>query len=99
MSSTASSSPPVHCETILLPVSGGCVRLMVICLDKPDSAQNIVNHSFALGFGRAVVHANKLANDSAIDLVVICSGKLNSFVAGADIKTMLSCIGPSGVIR
>ena len=88
-----------HCEILALPVAQGVVRAMVICLNTPDSSQNIIDRSFCFEFGKAVMLAVELARGDAIDLLVVCSGKSNGFIAGADINYLLSYTGHSGCIK
>lgn len=90
---------PVHCEILSLPISKGTVRVFVICLNTPDSSQNVINRNFALEFGKAVLQLKKLTANNEIDMVVICSGKENTFIAGADIKVELKYIGVHGSLR
>lgn len=74
------------------------MRAMVICIDTPSSSQNLFDRMFSLEIGKAVIHANELANSNDIDLLVVCSGK-DTFIAGADIKNLLSYIGNQGGLR
>ena len=90
---------PVHCEILSLPISKGTVRVFVICVNTPDSSQNVIDRNFALGFGKAVLQLKELAANNEIDMVVICSGKENTFIAGADIKVELKYIGVHGSLR
>ena len=90
---------PICCEELSISVSDGFVRVLVICINTPNSTHNIVDRTFGLEFSKAVVFATEQANKNAIDLVVVCSGKSNGFIAGADINTMLSCIGNAGALR
>ena len=90
---------PVHCEILSLPISKGTVRVFVICLNTPDSSQNVIDHTFALEFGKAVLQLKELTANNEIDMVVICSGKENTFIAGADIKVELKYIGVHGSLR
>ncbi len=94
------SDSPIHCEVVPIPIATrGYARAMVICFNTPESTQNIIDRNFALEFGKAILHANELANSNEIDLLVVCSAKGSGFVAGADINTLLSCIGPSGSLK
>ncbi len=91
--------PAVHCEVIQAVESYGTVNVFVICLDRLGHDQNIIDLGFALQLACAVDHAKKQALDQDIHLVVICSAKSGSFMAGADILTELRFTGDSGSQR
>ena len=75
------------------------MRVFVICLNSPDSQHNIIDRNFALDLGTAVHTAQGLAATGDIDMVVVCSAKDGSFLAGADIKIELQYTGSRGILR
>lgn len=89
----------VHFEVISTPVGAGAVNIFVICLDREGGEHNIIDRPFATGLARAVVQADRLAGRGLVDMVVLCSAKRGSFVAGADIKHQLLMIGEEGKLR
>lgn len=91
--------PAVHCEVIQAVESYGTINIFVMCLDRLGQAQNIIDLGFALQLACAVNHAKKQAIDQDIHLVVICSAKAGSFMAGADILTELKFTGEDGSQR
>lgn len=89
----------VHFEVVSTPVGAGAVNIFVICLDREGGEHNIIDRPFATGLARAVVQADRLASRGLVDMVVLCSAKRGSFVAGADIKHQLLMIGEEGRLR
>ena len=89
----------LHCEIKRIPVDGGFTRVFVICMSSSSSQYNLIDRSFALELGTAVYTAQGLAAAGDIDLLVLCSAKEKSFIAGADIKLELQYIGPRGALR
>lgn len=89
----------VHCEVIQALERGGTINIFVICLDKPNSEVNIIDKEFALSLARALYHAKDKAESGELNLVVVCSAKQGSFLAGADIDHELKFTGPSGTLR
>ena len=89
----------VHFEVISTPAGAGAVNIFVICLDREGGEHNIIDRPFATGLARAVVQADRLAGRGLVDMVVLCSAKRGSFVAGADIKHQLLMIGEEGKLR
>lgn len=75
-----------HVHTELVEVAEAGSRLMVICMDHLASlAVNIVDEEMGLALARAVLEAEWYAVNELINGVVLCSGKYQSFLAGADI--------------
>jgi len=91
--------PAVYCEVIQAVESYGTVNVFVICLDREGREQNIIDLGFGLQLACAVNHAKRLADDQDIHLVVLCSAKTGSFLAGADINTELKLVGDKGAER
>lgn len=87
------------CELIKLPVSDRQVNVFVICLDTPDSSQNILDRNLGTGLASAIICVKKMVDQGEVDLVVVCSGKEKTFMAGADIKIELKFIGTNGMLR
>ena len=87
------------CQLIELPVSDGQVNIFVICLDTPDSSQNILDRDLGTGLASAIICVKKMVDQGEVDLVVVCSGKEKTFMAGADIKIELEFIGTNGMLR
>ncbi len=90
---------PVHCEVIQALEAAGTVNIFVICLDKADSAHNVIDKEFGLGMGRALFLAREKASKGELDVVVLCSAKKRSFLAGADILHELKFVGVEGSRR
>ena len=88
--------PAVHCEVIQAVESHGTINVFVICLDRIGREQNIIDLGFGLQLACAINHARRLALDRDIHLVVLCSAKKGSFMAGADILSELRFIGEKG---
>lgn len=89
----------IHCEVIQALEHGGTINIFVICLDKPGSEVNVIDKEFALSLARVLYHAKDKAESGELNLVVICSAKQGSFLAGADIEHELKFAGPSGALR
>ena len=88
----------VHCEIIqTLNDSGDTVNIFIICLNGAESQQNIIDRTFAIGLAQVVFHAREKVKAGEVDLVVICSSKMNSFMAGADIETQLKYVSFKGL--
>lgn len=87
------------CHVVQLGVSERVVNLFVILLDRKGLEHNIVDMPFALELLQAVHRAHVLAARGDIDLVVVCSGKNKSFLAGADINHELKFVGSVGAIK
>ena len=74
----------VHTELVEVPEAGS--RLMVICMDHVTSlAVNIIDVEMGLALARAVLEAEWYIENDLINGLVLCSGKHQSFLAGADI--------------
>ena len=74
----------VHIELVEVPEAGS--RLMVICMDHVTSlAVNIIDEDMGLALARAVLEAEWYIENDLINGLVLCSGKHQSFLAGADI--------------
>ena len=86
----------LHCETIQALEETWTANMFVICLDKPESELNTIDLEFGIQFGRALYLAKEKANVGEIDVLVVCSAKEESFVAGADILLQLKLIGIEG---
>ena len=93
------SLPVVHCEIIQAVQGRGAVNVFVICLDKYGSEHNIIDRQFGLEFAQAVYLVREKAENGEADVVVLCSAKDRSFLAGADIEEELKFIGPDGTRR
>ena len=75
-----------HVHTELVEVLEAGSRLMVICMDHVTSlAVNIIDEGMGLALARAVLEAEWYTENDVINGVVLCSGKHQSFLAGADI--------------
>lgn len=92
-------APSVHCEVIQALESAGTVNVFVICLDKPDSVHNIIDKEFGLALARAVYLAWEKATNGELDVLVVCSAKDRSFLAGADIAHEMKYVGVAGANR
>jgi len=74
----------VHTELLEVP-EAGC-KLMVICMDHLTSlAVNIIDEEMGLALARAAMEAEWYVENELINGVVLCSGKHQSFLAGADL--------------
>ena len=89
----------IHCEVIQALEAAGTVNVFVICLDKPVSVHNTIDRELGLGLARAVCLAREKAAQGEIDVVVVCSAKEKSFLAGADILYELKMLGVEGSQR
>ena len=89
----------LHCEVKRIPVNKGLVRVFVICMNTPDTQYNVINSAFAVELGTAVHTAQGVAAAGDVDLLVLCSAKDKSFVAGADIRQQLQYIGSRDILR
>ena len=96
---TEKSLPVVHCEIIQAVEGRGAVNIFVICLDRCGSEHNIIDRQFGLEFTQAVYLAGEKAGSGEADVLVLCSAKERSFLAGADIEEELKFIGPEGTRR
>ncbi len=97
MANPLTSSSQVHCEVIqALEDSGAVVNTFVICLDQPGREHNVIDRALGLQLARAVYLAAEKVEAGEIDLVVVCSGKKGSFVAGADIQSEMKYVGVEG---
>lgn len=75
-----------HVRTELVEVPEAGSRLMVICMDHVTSlAVNIIDEDMGLALARAVLEAEWYIENDLINGLVLCSGKHQSFLAGADI--------------
>ena len=92
-------SPGVYYEVVNTAQHPEPRNVFVICFDREGSEHNVIDRPFALGLARALLKADQLAKEGRIDVVVMCSAKSTSFVAGADIKHELQLIGIQGSIR
>ena len=99
MADEEAAGPSVHCEVIQALEGRGVLNIFVICLDRTNAAHNIIDRTFALELARAVYLAGEKAAKGETDMVVVCSAKQGSFMAGADIKYQLKFIGPAGAQR
>ena len=80
------ASTPSHVYTELMEVAEADSRLMVICIDHlTSSAVNIIDEEMGLALAKAVMEAEWYIENELINAVVLCSGKHQSFLAGADI--------------
>ena len=86
----------VHCEVIQAVEDAGTIKVFVICLDRAEGDHNIIDREFARQLATAVHHAWKKARKGEVDIVVVCSAKKGSFMAGADIPYELKFVGPEG---
>ena len=91
--------PAVHCEVVQAIESSGTINVFVICLDRVGHEQNIIDRGFALQLACALKQARQKAVIGEIDLVVVCSAKKGSFLAGADLLTELKYVGAQGSQR
>ena len=91
--------PGVHCEIIQALQGRGVVNVFVICLDRRGSEHNIIDRQFGLELTQAAYLAGEKAGSGEADVVVVCSAKERSFLAGADIEVELKFIGPEGTRR
>ena len=74
----------VHTELIEVPEAGS--KLMVICINHLTSvAVNIIDEEMGFALARAVMEAEWYVENELINGVVLCSGKHQSFLAGADL--------------
>ena len=96
MARKATLLPLIQCEVLQAVEYNWTANIFVICLDRPNSDLNILDMEFGEQLSCAVFTARDKALCKEIDLVVVCSGKENSFMAGADIPTQLKMIGVEG---
>ena len=89
----------VHCEVIQAVEDAGTINVFVICLDRAEGDHNIIDRELARQLGTAVHYAWKKARKGEIDVVVVCSAKKSSFMAGADILYELKFVGLEGAQR
>ena len=68
----------------------GSPRILALVLNSSKSQHNVFDEEFARQFVSALAEAYTCARNGQCDLVVVCSAKRNSFVAGADIGSQLS---------
>jgi len=81
-----SSLPLAHVVTEVVDLPNVGCRLMVICMDhQTSSAVNIIDEGMGLSLARAVLTAEWYVRNEIINAVVLCSGKQQTFLAGADI--------------
>lgn len=93
----AAFTPPlIQCEIIQALEDTWTVNVFVICLDRPQSEHNIIDREFGYQFSRAIYVVREKVRAGEVDLLVICSAKDGSFMAGADIETQLKMIGSEG---
>lgn len=88
--------PLIHCEVIQALDNKGSLNLLVLCMDRPGLEHNIIDRRFALELARVVGGAKEKVEAGEVDLVVVCSAKKGSFMAGADIETELKFVGLGG---
>ena len=75
-----------HVHTELVEVREASSRLMIICMNHlTSSAVNIIDEEMGLALARAVMKAEWYVENELINGVVLCSGKHQSFLAGADL--------------
>lgn len=86
----------LHCETIQVVEETWTANIFIVCLDKPGSELNIIDIEFGNQLGLALHLAREKAIAGEIDLLVVCSGKDKSFMAGADIMIELKVVGIEG---
>ena len=80
------ASTPSHVRTELIEVAEADCKLLVICMDHlTSSAVNIIDEEMGLALAKAVMEAEWYVENKLINGVVLCSGKHQSFLAGADI--------------
>ena len=80
------ASTPSHVRTELIEVAEADCKLLVICMDHlTSSAVNIIDEEMGLALAKAVMEAEWYVENELINGVVLCSGKHQSFLAGADI--------------
>ena len=89
----------IHCEVVQAMDNLQPLNIFVMCMDRHDSQHNIIDSCFGLDLKRVVHLADRKALCGEIDLVVVCSAKRGSFMAGADILHELKFIGVEGAQR
>lgn len=89
----------LHCEIIQAVEDTWTANIFVICLDRRDSALNIIDRECGYQLGLALYLARQKVEAGEVDLLVVCSGKDKSFMAGADILTELKMVGIEGECR
>ena len=97
--SGSKSSPCVHYEVIQALEGQGTINIFVICMDKPGVEHNVIDRQFATDLAKAVFLAREKAKEGEVDIVVLCSAKIRSFLAGAGIQTQMEFIGMAGMQR
>lgn len=93
------SVPLIHCEILQAVEDAWTINIFVICLDRPDMELNILDLEFGHQLGRALYLARERVAAGEVDMLVVCSAKPNSFMAGADILTQLKLTGIEGEQR
>lgn len=91
--------PVIHCEVIQAIEDTWTANIFVICLDKPGSEHNIIDYELGLQFARVLFAVREKVREGEVDLVVLCSAKHQSFMAGADIQFELRSVGTDGETR
>ena len=89
----------IHCEVVQALDSLHPLNIFVMCMDRSDLQHNIIDNRFGLDLIQAVLLAEKKALCGEVDIVVLCSAKTDSFMAGADILHELKFIGIEGAYR
>ena len=89
----------IRCEVVQSIDSSGTLNIFVICLDRAGSEHNIIDRVFGLALARAVYDAKTKLEYGEIDVVVVCSAKKGSFMAGGDILTEMKFVGVQGSQR
>ncbi len=90
------AAPLVHSEVIQALDNRGSLNVLVLCMDRPGAEHNIIDRRFALELANAVYGAREKVEAGEVDVLVVCSAKRGSFMAGADIVTELKFIGVQG---
>lgn len=96
---SAGGQPVIQCEIIQALEDTWTANIFVICLDRPQLEHNIINLEFGLQLARVVYTLRERVRRGEVDLVVLCSAKDRSFMAGADIQFQLGMIGTTGESR
>ena len=83
---TNHGDPMIHCEIIQVLEDTWSANIFVICMDRPGAEHNIIDHEFGEELARVVFLLWERVRRGEVDLVVLCSGKERSFMAGADVE-------------
>ncbi len=89
-------SAVLQCEVIQALEDTWSANIFVICLDRPEAEHNVLDWQLVYQLEQAVGIAREKVRAGELDVLVVCSAKDKSFLAGADIQTQLNFVGMKG---